>query len=88
MDMFDLIEANENAIVESQGLRADWYEITGVHYNSHDDFYTLDISARRGSEAEASDIQWFEAEMSEQELRDAIDTIPEDEYTPADSDYY
>ena len=86
MDMFDLIEANENAIVESQGLRADWYEITGVHHDGY--IYYLDISARRGSEAEASDIQWFEAEMSEQELRDAIDTIPEDEYTPADSDYY
>lgn len=90
MDMFDLIEANEDAIVASQGLRSDWYEITGVHYNSRDDFYTLDIRARRGSEAETFDdgIEWFEAEMSADELRDAIDTMPEDDYTPADADYY
>jgi len=73
MDMFDFIEANEAAIVESQGLRADWYEITGAHYNSRDDFYTLDICARRGSEAEADDLQRFEAEMSADELRDAVD---------------
>jgi len=73
MDMFDFIEANEAAIVESQGLRADWYEITGAHYDSRHDFYTLDICARRGSEAEADDLQRFEAEMSADELRDAVE---------------
>lgn len=68
MDMFDFIEANESAVVASQGLRADLYEITGINYNSRDDFYTLDIRARRGSEAEADDVLWFEAEMSADEL--------------------
>jgi len=64
MDMFDFIEANEWAIVASQGLRADWYEITGVHYDGH--IYYLDISARRGSEAALSaETKWFDAEMSE-----------------------
>lgn len=74
MDMFDFIEANEAAIVESQGLRADWYEITGAHYDSRHDFYTLDICARRGSEAEADDLQRFEVEMSADELRETTNT--------------
>ena len=72
MDMFNFIEANEWAIVASQGLRADWYEITGVHYDGH--IYYLDISARRGSEAALSaETKWFDAEMSEGEIREAVE---------------
>ena len=71
MDMFDIIEANEDTIVEAQGLRSDWYEITGVHYDGC--VYFLDIGARRGSEAALTeDIKWFEVEMSEVALQDAI----------------
>ncbi len=68
MDMFDFIEAHETAVVESQGLRADLYEITGIDYSGWGDFYTLDIRPRRGSEAESWDVQWYEAEITGAEL--------------------
>ena len=72
MDMFDFIEANENVIVESQGLRADRYQITGVHYDGH--VYYLDIRARRDSEAALADgPKYFEGEMSEVEIVGAVE---------------
>ena len=72
MDMFDFIEANEDVLVESQSLRADWYEITGVHYDGY--VYYLDIRARRGSEEALSDgPKWFEGEMSGVEIMDAVE---------------
>ena len=56
MDMFDFIEANESAVIESQGLRADHYEIMGIDHMRDpydgEDVYTLDIRPRRGLEAE------------------------------------
>ena len=75
MDMFDLIEANESAVVESQGLRADLYEIMGIDYDGRDDYYTLDIRPRRGSEAEGWTVQWFEGEISGAELLELTQEI-------------
>ena len=71
MDMFEFIETNEWAIVESQGLRRDWYEITGAHYDGY--IYYLDICACVGSEAALTgEPKYFEAEMSEEDLLDAV----------------
>lgn len=68
MDMFDFIEANESAVIESQGLRADLYEIMGIDYDGRDDYYTLDIRPKRGTEAATWGVEWFEGEISGAEL--------------------
>ena len=75
MDMFDFIEANECAVVESQGLRADLYEIVGIDYDGREDHYTLDIRARRGTEAATWEVQWFEGEISGTELLELKEEI-------------
>lgn len=70
--MFDFIEANEAVIVESQGLRADRYQIMGIACDGS--VYYLDIRARQGSEeARAEGTKWFEGEMSEVEIMDAVE---------------
>ena len=72
MSMFDLIEANESVVIESQGLRADLYEIMGIDYDGRGDYYTLDIRTRRGSEAEGWAVKWFEAELTGAELLEVV----------------
>jgi hypothetical protein len=72
MDMFDLIEANEGAVVEAQGLRAELYEIMGIDYDGRDDYYTLDIRPKRGTEAATWGVEWFEGEITRTELLELL----------------